>query len=202
MLSQATERWPSRSRRSDGICASPDHNQQNPDSDHQLGEAADLTHDPFDGCDAHAEVRRIAERRDPRVKYLISARQIWTPVSLEWRHYGGKNAHFTHAHISIHHWARGDTSPWFLDPEDDMPKPTDFTSACKADGVGYFTQTFEGGVNGHDGAFVSADSVKRTYKDHAAQLGPRTFLAIIPNGVGGFVQIATDGTRWNSKDWT
>jgi hypothetical protein len=108
--------------------------------------------------------------------------------------------HWDHVHVAVDLGVFLRYPP--ITPGDDMPKPTDFTSSCLADGGGYFVQTAEGGVDGHDGAFVSRDGVKRTYKDHAVQLGPRTFLAIISNGVGGFLQIATDGTRWNSKDWT
>lgn len=114
-LAQASALWPNRSKASDGICASPKHTSQNPTSDHELGNAVDLTHDPANGCDAHRWARDLAARRDPRVKYIISARQIWNPAkSPDWRPYTGSNPHTTHAHVSIHSVARSDTSPWFI----------------------------------------------------------------------------------------
>lgn len=82
--------------------------------------------------------------------------------------------------------------------DDDMPKPTDYTSSC-VDPVsgGVWGQTAEGGIATWNGA-----PFRKNYKDYIAQVGPRTFLALVPNGQGGFIQIATDGTRWDSKDWT
>jgi hypothetical protein len=104
--------------------------------------------------------------------------------------------HWDHVHAALDRgvFLRYPTTP----PEDDMPKPTDFTSSC-VDPVtgGHWEQTAEGGVNGHDGAFVTT-----SYKDYIARVGPRTFLTLIPDGEGGFIQIATDGTHWASKDWT
>lgn len=216
LLAQATARWPGRSRASDGICPSPTHSSQNPTSDHELGNAVDLTHDPAHGCDAHAWARDLVERRDRRVTYIISNKRIVSSLPVggyaawTWRNYTGANPHQSHVHVSIKSASRGDCSPWFVvpapplptptpPPEDDMPKPTDFTSACIDPTTGgHWQQTAEGGVEGHNGAAP----VRRSYKDYVAQLGPRTFLAIVPNGAGGFIQIASDGSRYNSKDWT
>lgn len=236
VLAQATARWPARSRASDGVCPSAAHTAANPTSDHELGLAADLTHDPLHGCDAHAEVRKMAARRDPRVKYIISRGEIWNPLigagpaykaqrrggagrlrallgaTPGWRPYSGIDPHTHHAHISIRADARNDTSLWFGPPplpvppplptpvpwEADMPKPNDFTSAC-VDPVtgGHWEQTAEGGVAGHDGAFVHG-----SYKDHPDLGGSvRYFTAIIPSGKGGYVQISNDGKRyqWDPK---
>lgn len=82
--------------------------------------------------------------------------------------------------------------------EDDVPKPTDFTSAC-VDPVtgGIFRQTAEGGVDGLNGARIG-----KTYKDFPAAGGNiRYFTAIVPNGSGGYIQIGNDGAQYNSKDW-
>lgn len=78
-----------------------------------------------------------------------------------------------------------------------MPKPTDFTSAC-VDPIsgGFWEQTAEGGINARNGA-----PAHKNYKDYVSQVGSRTFLTLVPNGQGGFIQIATDGSHWNSKDW-
>lgn len=124
-LTQATERFPNRNRRSDGIMCDTAHPST---SDHCSGNAFDLTFDPQGGCDAHALVEQLKQRRDPRVKYIISNKRIWNPnVAPDWRPYKGQNAHNHHAHVSILVSARGDTSPWWLDGGDIEPdKPDDW----------------------------------------------------------------------------
>lgn len=124
--------WPNRNRLppngSDGICASAQHTQQNPNSDHETGDAFDITHDPANGCDVDALFALIVERRDPRVKYLIRNARIlrsydkpgiraWT-----WAPYTGSNPHKKHGHCSILPGARNDTTPWFANhqQENDM----------------------------------------------------------------------------------
>jgi hypothetical protein len=113
-LAEARVLWPYRSRSSDGICASPEHSRRSPTSDHEVGNAFDLTYDPINGCDAHELVEHLMLRRDPRVKYIISKRRIWNPaISMNWREYGGANGHYRHAHVSIHWWARDSKDPWW-----------------------------------------------------------------------------------------
>lgn len=108
---------PRRSRASDGSIGDAAHAARK--SDHNVSggwvHALDLTHDPAGGFDAHTWARRIAERRDPRVKYLISQRRIWMPGT-GWSAYGGENPHDKHAHISVLHTdaARNDLSPWLV----------------------------------------------------------------------------------------
>jgi hypothetical protein len=62
--------------------------------------------------DAHGWARWLAKKRDRRVKYIISNRQIWTPGS-GWRRYTGSNPHTLHAHVSVNRAYENDTSPWF-----------------------------------------------------------------------------------------
>lgn len=118
-LAEATRLFPTRSTASDGICASAQHHQQNPTSDHETGEAFDVTHDPANGCDVDALFARVVARRDARVKYLIRNRRIlraydkpgipaWT-----WAPYTGPDPHVHHGHCSIVHAARNNTAPWF-----------------------------------------------------------------------------------------
>jgi hypothetical protein len=107
-LRQATERWPNRSRASDGIVPSAAHTAANPTSDHEPGKAGychayDLTHDPDHGCDCKVIAEKLRLARDQRVKYIIFDRRIcssqvepWT-----WRPYGGTNPHDKHMHVSI-----------------------------------------------------------------------------------------------------
>lgn len=109
-LAEASQRWPGRSTRSDGICPSAEHSRANPRSDHEGGNAWDLTHDPAHGVDCRTLSRIVA--RDPRAKYVIFDGQIGPP----WRPYNGGptgNMHREHMHVSIVAAVRDDTSPWF-----------------------------------------------------------------------------------------
>lgn len=121
-LAEATDLWPDRSRASDGICASPTHSAQNPTSDHELGNAFDLTHDPAHGVDCQVLSRLIVD--DPRIRYIIWNRQIYNPsISTSWRAYSGTNPHTKHMHVSILKTARNDASPWWgtnTEEDDDM----------------------------------------------------------------------------------
>lgn len=115
LLAEATRLWPNRSRASDGIVSSDAHKKQNPNSGHDLGNAADLTHDPANGCDAHGIAAMVMIREDPRVLYVISMRRIWSRArySEGWRTYNGPNPHDKHAHFEIDPAHRDDTRPWF-----------------------------------------------------------------------------------------
>jgi hypothetical protein len=120
-LTQATRLWPNRNTASDGICGDPAHaareSDHNPDS-RGLAHAFDLTHDPGNGCDAHAQADRIRLRakagQEPRAKYVISNRRIASPSSnWNWTAYTGSNPHEHHAHVSINTQAENNTSPWY-----------------------------------------------------------------------------------------
>lgn len=133
-LHEASLMFPGRRTASDGICASAQHTRQNPTSDHETGDAYDLTHDPASGCDVDALFDLLVRRRDPRVKYLIRSRRIlrsydkpgipaWT-----WAPYSGSNPHDKHGHCSILPNARHNVAAWFtpgpppLSQEDDMTR--------------------------------------------------------------------------------
>ena len=111
VLRQATAIKPSRKKASDGLLPSAAHLKQNPNSDHNTGLAADLTHDPKHGIDC-AEIFKNLQN-DPRVKYLIFNRKIWTPQKGV-DPYTGSNPHTSHIHISINDKCGNDTSPWFV----------------------------------------------------------------------------------------
>lgn len=123
-LHEATHRWPNRDNGSDGICASSAHHQQNPSSDHETGDAFDLTHDPEHGVDSYKIADWLRERvlagKEKRVKYIISNRRIFNPsVSPAWRYYGGSNPHKGHCHVSLVGGpyspasVRNDVRPWW-----------------------------------------------------------------------------------------
>lgn len=125
ILDQATFHRPKRSRRSDGTVGDRAHRARR--SDHNPDErgivmAADLTHDPRNGIDAHGWARWLARKRDPRVKLLISNGESWTPER-GWRPYTGPNPHRTHAHVSIVRGREFDTGPWFAGWLHDSPPP-------------------------------------------------------------------------------
>lgn len=113
LLAQATALWPNRLKASDGICGDARHQARK--SDHNQGNAVDLTHDPAHGVDAHAIAELVKASGDPRVAYVISNQRIWNPsVSPKWRAYNGSNPHIKHVHISIKPDKRNDVSPWPL----------------------------------------------------------------------------------------
>lgn len=125
---QATRLWPNRSIASDGTCASATHTSQNPGSDHEpnamgYATAVDLTDDKANGCDADAWAEHLRTTRDPRVKYVICNRRMFssyptsTHLAWTWRPYSGSNPHDKHTHLSITIEATFDTSPWF--PQED-----------------------------------------------------------------------------------
>lgn len=115
ILNQASALWPRRSKASDGTIGDKAHRLRR--SDHNPDRtgvvlAADLTHDPRNGVDAHAWARWLATRNDRRVKYIISNGQVWYPRK-GWRKYRGSNKHTKHVHVSINKPYQNDTSPWF-----------------------------------------------------------------------------------------
>jgi hypothetical protein len=126
-IKDANQRWPSRRRDSDGILGDARHQKRK--SDHNLGNAFDITHDPASGCDG-STIAQLA-LGDPRVKYVIWNRRIWNRErgDTDWRSYKGSNPHTHHCHVSIYASSRSDTRPWRWSGEGvsaqnvDTPKP-------------------------------------------------------------------------------
>lgn len=129
-LQQASSLWPKRRRSSDGTIGDQAHRARRswhnpskpdgtPDPDGVVY-AFDLSHDPANGCDAHALVRAAVARRDRRVLQAISDRRIWTKARAAegWRPYSGQNPHTKHAHVTVDPRFADDTSPWWV-----LPKP-------------------------------------------------------------------------------
>lgn len=110
-LSEATAHWPNRLKISDGIMGDPSHQARK--SDHNDGNAFDLTHDGTSlGPDCNEWSREVL--KDKRVKYVIWNRQIFESAKpkLGWQAYAGTNPHTKHMHVSILSGARDDLSPW------------------------------------------------------------------------------------------
>jgi len=110
VLRQATALKPKRMRASDGLLPSAAHITQSPNSDHNTGFAADITHDPKLGIDCAIAFENL--QADERVKYLIFKGRIWSKEKGD-REYTGSNKHNKHLHISIKSTCGNDTSPWF-----------------------------------------------------------------------------------------
>lgn len=116
-LKDATAHWPHRNKAGDGILPSAEHHKRNPKSDHERGEAVDITHDPVNGPDGNKWTQELIKSKDSRVKYIIWNRRIWYPTSngprpAGWSDYHGTNPHDHHFHISIKPGHRDDLSPW------------------------------------------------------------------------------------------
>lgn len=109
-LTDATTSWPNRNRASDGIMGDAAH-QARP-SDHNLGNAFDLTHDVANGVDCRVLSRLVMD--DPRVKYIIFAGQVYRTYrpAQGWSTYTGPNSHHHHMHVSIKADARNDLAAW------------------------------------------------------------------------------------------
>ena len=113
VLRQATALAPKRKKASDGLLPSAAHVKLNPNSDHNTGLAADLTHDPKNGIDCAIIFEKWKE--DERVEYLIFDKKIWSRSKSRAgnRPYTGSNPHTKHLHVSIRVDSANDTSPWF-----------------------------------------------------------------------------------------
>jgi hypothetical protein len=139
LLLQVNAEAPHRSKASDGSIGDAAHASRV--SDHNpwvqlngLGivTARDFTHDPAGGFDAYRFAEILKARKDPRIKYVISNRRIWSLARDRegWRPYNGENPHTHHTHVSCtYNPALFDrTNPWDLTPpaapaapeEDDM----------------------------------------------------------------------------------
>lgn len=132
MEKEANALAPTRSKVSDGSFPSAAHTAANPTSDHETGDALDLTHDP-PKFDIAERFRLIVARRDRRVKYLIFNGTIWKAYANRghpaWhpQPYTGPNPHKSHGHVSVVDDYRNDTSLWWpeLSEDDDAMNDAD-----------------------------------------------------------------------------
>jgi hypothetical protein len=126
LFAEVDQMAPRRRRRSDGAVGDAAH--QTRKSDHNpdrsaggIVRAIDVTHDPAGGCDCNQIARRLRERRDPRVAYIIFNRRIMAgndgPSPWVWRRYTGASPHTHHMHVSIRHTrgAERDRGTWLLE---------------------------------------------------------------------------------------
>lgn len=109
-LADATVLCPHRSRAADGIIGDASHRARK--SDHNDGNAFDLTHDPNNGIDCNLFSKLAL--LDYRVSYVIWNKKIYNVERTGdgWRPYEGKNGHTHHMHVSIKPQFRDIASPW------------------------------------------------------------------------------------------
>lgn len=123
LLMQVNERWPHRSKLSDGERGDTAHSQRK--SDHNPNAAGvvtalDITNDPANGPVSRGIAEALIASKDERIKYVISNRQIASgndgPSPWKWRNYSGANPHEHHVHVSVKADAKhyDDTSAWNL----------------------------------------------------------------------------------------
>jgi hypothetical protein len=129
LRAQVNEKWPNRSKDSDGSIGdeahasrSSDHNPWVKDGAMGVVTGMDITHDPKSGCDSYALAEQLLRIKDPRIKYVISNKKIASGTgqgqeAWKWRPYSGANPHNHHVHISIkpEKASYDSTAPWMLD---------------------------------------------------------------------------------------
>lgn len=131
LLGEVNASAPTRSKASDGGIGDARHarsvSDHNPCRCCRVVTARDFTHDPAGGFDAGAFAEwlrhRVATGREPRVKYVISNRRIFSGVNQPhpagvWRKYTGANPHTKHVHVSVRHDAQhyDNAAPWGWPP--------------------------------------------------------------------------------------
>jgi hypothetical protein len=108
---QFNQKYPKRNKSSDGTIGDAahasrksDHNPWVKDGSMGVVTAIDITNDPKSGCDVHAIAEIMRQKRDPRIKYVISNGRIFSSTTSpwQWRTYTGSNPHRAHFHVSVH----------------------------------------------------------------------------------------------------
>lgn len=108
-----------------------DHNPwvDDPTSPVNVVTAGDFYHQPSIGADAYVLAEDLKAAKDPRVKYVISRRRIWSLARDRegWRPYGGANPHTGHTHVSVtSSYPLYDRSyPWDITTTEEDPEVTD-----------------------------------------------------------------------------
>ena len=101
---------PNRNKDSDGMLGdaahqsrTSDHNPWVVDGNNRVVTAIDITHDPKNGFDSYKFAEHLRQTKDPRVKYVISNKRIFSyeVMPWQWRKYTGSNPHDEHVHVSV-----------------------------------------------------------------------------------------------------
>jgi hypothetical protein len=116
LVAQIDRAWPARKRDADGIMGDAAHQARR--SDHNEGNALDVTRDTDNGPELHALAEALFV--DPRTHYVILDRQIRTRgiQGDAWHAYTGPDPHTGHLHLSIWPERRDDVRLWDLHATD------------------------------------------------------------------------------------
>ena len=110
LRAQFNEMSPSRNKSADGTIGdaahasrSSDHNPWVKDGSMGVVTALDITHDPGNGIDIGKMAEHMRTQRDPRIKYVICNKRIFSSTQnpWQWRTYTGSNPHSAHFHTSV-----------------------------------------------------------------------------------------------------
>lgn len=119
---EVNERWPNRSKNSDGWIGDTSHSARKSDHNPVGGvvRAIDITHDPKNGFDSYKFADKVLAAQDPRLSYIISNGRIGSgPTGKQpgvWRKYTGANRHDHHVHFScVSSKGQDDMADWGLD---------------------------------------------------------------------------------------
>lgn len=117
LIDQVNAKYPHRSKNWDGTVGDLAHQERasdhNPD-DTGMVCAADITHDPTHGMNADQLAEHLRLSKDPRIKYIIYNRRIFSSAvrPWEWRHYSGSSPHDHHVHVSVMRDKADEAQPW------------------------------------------------------------------------------------------
>lgn len=127
---QVNQLAPNRTKGADGLVADANHSTTSDHYPHpvtgvgdEMVTALDLTHDPANGFDSYRFADVLRSHRDPRIKYVISNKRIFSSYTSSsgrlpwvWGTYTGTDPHTNHVHISVLDAPIGDLkTPWNLE---------------------------------------------------------------------------------------
>jgi peptidoglycan L-alanyl-D-glutamate endopeptidase CwlK len=104
-----------------GVWPSPEHLEQNPNSDHNTGDGLDITIQNIDQGNKVAE-KLIREAKAKNIKYIIFNSQIWEAETNKWSPYTGKNPHKTHLHASFNPYRKKQLGGQVVEMDEDEIK--------------------------------------------------------------------------------
>lgn len=122
LRAQVDAAHPGRAKFNDGSIGDTSHqarkSDHNPNS-HDVVQAIDISHDPAHGFDSYDFADMLRQKRDNRIKYVISHGRIFSSLvnAWEWRPYTGADSHSHHVHISVSDDPQlyDDATPWDID---------------------------------------------------------------------------------------
>lgn len=167
LLAQVNAHWPVRSKLSDGQLGDTAHaariSDHNPNQDGVVT-ALDITNDPNNGLVSRRLAEALVATKDPRIKYLISNRQIVNgsngPHPWIWREYTGLNPHEHHMHISVRGEAKyyDNSVPWNLAWPTNVPTKEDAPAVGSTKWIQVHLNAHGAKLNvdGHEGAVTQA----------------------------------------------